>query len=54
MTNKQESRLWHCILCDELGDEFSFTLRAFDLDHAIESVRLSYPESGIVDIKPLG
>lgn len=50
----QQSKQYHVILCDELGEEFSFTLRAFDLDHAIESVRLSYPESGIVDIKPLG
>ena len=43
--------LFHCLLCDELGEEFSITLIAYDLADAIDVVRQQYPESGIVDIR---
>ena len=49
----QQSRQYHVILRDELGKEFSVTLRAFDTDHAIESIRFDYPESNIVAITTL-
>jgi hypothetical protein len=54
MTHKQESIRWHCVLRDELGEEFSVTLRAFDFEHLKGALELSYPESELIDVKPLG
>lgn len=50
---KQQSKQYHVILSDELGECFSVTLRAFDTDHAIESIRFDYPESHIVSVTSL-
>lgn len=54
MTHKQESIRWHCVLRDELGEEFSVTLLAFDFEHLKGALELSYPESELLDVKPLG
>ena len=53
MTHKQESIRWACVLRDELGEEFSVTLRAFDFEHLKGALDLSYPESELVDVEPL-
>lgn len=54
MTSTQESKRYNVIMTDELGELFSVTLRAFDIEHARESVRFSYPESSILAIQCLG
>jgi hypothetical protein len=51
---KQESIRWHCLLRDELGETFSVTLLAWDYEHLIGALDLSYPESELLDVKPLG
>ena len=54
MTTKQESKRFNIVMLDELGECFGVTLRAFDIEHARESARLSYPESSILAIQCLG
>jgi hypothetical protein len=41
---------FHCILSDELGEEFSVKIYAYDMADCIDILRKEYPESGIIDI----
>lgn len=41
---------WHVILCDELGEDFSVTIIARDIDEVRDTIAEQYPESDIVSI----
>ena len=46
---------YHVVMADELGEEFSVTVRVPDLvENVTEWVREEYPESFIVYIMPKG
>jgi hypothetical protein len=44
---------YHVILTDELGEEFSVELEAYDRDDAWETVQMDYPESSVVYVHEL-
>jgi len=41
---------YHVILSDELGEEFSVEITAYDSDDAWDTVAMDYPESGVVAV----
>ena len=41
---------WHVILCDELGEEFSVTVIARDIEGVRNTIAENHPESCIVAI----
>jgi len=41
---------YHVILSDELGEEFSVEITAYDRDDAWDTVAMEYPESGVVAV----
>ena len=45
---------YHVILTDELGDEFSVSIDAYDEHDAWETVAMDYPESGVVCVMKAG
>jgi hypothetical protein len=44
---------YHVILADELGEEFSVELTAYDRDDAWDTVQMDYPESSVVSVQEL-
>jgi hypothetical protein len=44
---------FHVILSDELGEEFSVELEAYDRDDAWDTVQMDYPESAVVSVREL-
>lgn len=42
---------FHVILSDELGEEFSVELEAYDRDDAWVTVAMDYPESSVVSVE---
>lgn len=45
-----DMKKFHVILSDELGEEFSVELEAYDRDDAWVTVAMDYPESSVVSV----
>lgn len=44
---------YHVILADDLGEEFSVELTAYDRNDAWDTVQMDYPESSVVYVQEL-